>query len=104
MERGGGADIDRHDVVVRFNNYVLEGFEQDYGTRTDVWLRGFGFAQVQDWTEQEDYLYSGISGDRYLLRRETEQVRLPIWKVFNPRLNRARSFWSKGVINACFCR
>ncbi len=32
-----GAEIDKHDIVIRFNNYETKGFEQDYGTRTDIW-------------------------------------------------------------------
>ncbi len=36
---GKGAEIDSHDIVIRFNNYPLKGFEQDYGTKTDVWVR-----------------------------------------------------------------
>lgn len=36
---GRGAEIDAHDVVIRFNNHP-EGYEQDYGSRTDVWVRG----------------------------------------------------------------
>lgn len=34
-----GAEIDAHDVVIRFNNFPT-GFESDYGTRTDIWVRG----------------------------------------------------------------
>lgn len=36
---GRGAEIDAHDVVIRFNNFPA-GFEADLGTRTDVWVRG----------------------------------------------------------------
>lgn len=37
--KGLGAEIDAHDVVVRFNNYRIEGFERDYGSRVDVWVK-----------------------------------------------------------------
>ena len=37
--RGLGAEIDGHDIVVRFNNIDLAGYEQDYGRRTDVWVK-----------------------------------------------------------------
>lgn len=36
---GKGAEIDAHDVVIRFNNHPT-GYEADYGVRTDVWVRG----------------------------------------------------------------
>lgn len=37
--RGLGSEIDGHDIVVRFNNIDLAGYEQDYGRRTDVWVK-----------------------------------------------------------------
>ena len=42
-----GAEIDAHDIVIRFNNYQTIGFEKDYGTKTDVWARG-GSTDVHD--------------------------------------------------------
>ena len=37
--KGLGKEIDEHDIVIRFNNFQLEGFEHDYGERTDIWVR-----------------------------------------------------------------
>ncbi len=37
--RGKGAEIDAHDIVIRFNNYPQKGYEPDYGSRTNVWIR-----------------------------------------------------------------
>lgn len=37
MGKRKGAEIDNHDIVIRFNNYELKGFEQDYGSKTDIW-------------------------------------------------------------------
>lgn len=37
---GRGNEIDSHDIVIRFNNYCIDGYEQDYGTKTDIWVRG----------------------------------------------------------------
>ncbi len=34
-----GAEIDSHDVVIRINNYAIDGLEEDYGRRTDVWVK-----------------------------------------------------------------
>lgn len=36
-----GGEIDAHDVVIRINNHRLDGYEADYGTRTDVWAKAF---------------------------------------------------------------
>lgn len=36
--RNNGAIIDGFDYVVRFNNYRLEGYENDYGHKTDIWI------------------------------------------------------------------
>lgn len=43
-----GQTIDDHDIVIRFNNYKVDGFEKDYGTRTDIWVRGSGASDVKD--------------------------------------------------------
>jgi len=37
MGKRKGTEIDNHDIVIRFNNYELKGFEQDYGSKTDIW-------------------------------------------------------------------
>ena len=37
--KGKGAEIGSHDIVIRINNYQIEGFEQDYGTKTDIWVK-----------------------------------------------------------------
>jgi len=38
---GMGGIIDSYDVVVRLNNYVVEGCEGDVGSKTDVWATTF---------------------------------------------------------------
>ena len=35
------AKIDVFDFVLRFNNFRVAGFEQDYGSRTDLWATTF---------------------------------------------------------------
>ena len=65
--KGQGAEIDDHDLVLRFNNYVVKGFGNDYGLRTDIWIRGFGGCDVDDLSACGRYRYVGISGNyRYL--------------------------------------
>lgn len=43
-----GKEIDNHDVVIRFNNYPFKGYVMDYGTKTDIWVRGSGAKDVYD--------------------------------------------------------
>jgi len=44
---GMGAQIDSADIVVRFNNYKLQGHEHDTGTKTTVWATTF-YHDVRD--------------------------------------------------------
>ncbi|MBE7711995.1 MAG: hypothetical protein E7Z92_07665 [Cyanobacteria bacterium SIG31] len=37
LGKNKGKEIDSHDVVIRFNNYP-DGFEKDYGSKTNVWV------------------------------------------------------------------
>ncbi|GHU95432.1 hypothetical protein FACS1894208_08230 [Clostridia bacterium] len=46
LGKGLGEEINAHDIVIRFNNYPT-GYESDYGTKTDIWVRG-GAADVTD--------------------------------------------------------
>lgn len=39
--RGRGPEIDAADTVIRFNDFRLDGFERDYGTKTDLWSSTF---------------------------------------------------------------
>jgi len=38
LDYTNGKEIDAFDVVVRFNNYKLKGFEENVGTKTDIWV------------------------------------------------------------------
>lgn len=58
-----GKEIDAHDIVIRMNNYVIEGFEEDYGKRTDIWIYGFGGKDIEDKSLDNEYLYVGMTGD-----------------------------------------
>ena len=39
LGKGLGGEIDAHDYVIRINNHTLEGFEKDYGTKADIWVK-----------------------------------------------------------------
>ncbi len=40
---GAGPAIDKFGTVIRFNDYQIDNFEQDVGSKTDLWV-------VSDWT------------------------------------------------------
>ncbi|HEB9350213.1 TPA: glycosyltransferase family 29 protein [Campylobacter coli] len=37
LNKNKGCVIDNYDIVIRFNNYKTNGFEKDYGSKTNVW-------------------------------------------------------------------
>lgn len=39
LGKGKGYEIDSHDIVIRFNNFNTNGFEKDYGSKTDIFIR-----------------------------------------------------------------
>ena len=41
-----GVEIDSHDIVIRFNNFSLN-YVEDYGSKTDIWVRG-GPLEIRD--------------------------------------------------------
>jgi len=55
INRGRGAEIDSHDIVIRFNNYATAGFERDYGSKTDIWVRGSGGDDIIDRVNVDEY-------------------------------------------------
>ena len=48
LGQGTGAEIEARDLVIRFNNFRLAGFEADYGKRTDIWVWGAGKGELGD--------------------------------------------------------
>ena len=65
--KGKGPEIDAHDIVIRLNNYRTEGFEADYGSKTDIWIRGFGGNDLLDYTNKNQYVFAGITGSYYFI-------------------------------------
>ena len=41
LNTGNGERIDGHDIVVRFNNFNVREYRNDYGSRTDIWVTAF---------------------------------------------------------------
>lgn len=81
-----GIQIDDHDLVVRFNNFEIKGYEKDYGSRTDIWIRGFAGTDVYDRTATESFLFAGISGNYLFYPLFSENQLKILWRdlVKNP--------------------
>ena len=52
--KGKGKEIDAHDIVIRFNEFHTKGYEQDYGTRCDVWANYIGNIDFLKYRERPD--------------------------------------------------
>lgn len=44
-----GDIINSFDIVVRFNNFILSGYEEFIGTKTDIWAVNLGFVDENRW-------------------------------------------------------
>lgn len=34
-----GEEIDNHEIIIRFNNFMTYGYENDYGKKTNIWVK-----------------------------------------------------------------
>lgn len=46
LGKGTGKEIDSADIVIRFNNFSTDGYKDDYGEKTDVWVWGCGAGEL----------------------------------------------------------
>ena len=57
MGKGEGKKIDEYQNIFRFNNFKLEGFEMDYGSRTTHWVCNFANdIQIRPFNEETTIL------------------------------------------------
>ncbi len=68
--KGRGREIDEHDIVVRFSQGTDKGFEEDYGSRTDIWVNTAGCKLFQNY-RKPDFLLTLWRFDCYYFRDET---------------------------------
>lgn len=52
-----GKLIDAYDLVIRFNNYEIKGFEDDYGNKTDIWIRNGCVNKERDLSKYKLYIF-----------------------------------------------
>ncbi|WP_304333629.1 glycosyltransferase family 29 protein [Brachyspira innocens] len=66
--KGKGKEIDSYDIVIRFNNFNIESFAEDYGTKTNIWIRN---NQTEDVSRKFDIMCCWeIDLDRTLLTND----------------------------------
>ena len=59
-----GEEIDKHDIVIRFNEFHTKGYEKDYGTKCDVWANYFCNVDFLNYKERPNcklYLWTNDS-------------------------------------------
>ena len=49
--------------MIRFNNYSTDNFENDYGKKTTIWVRGSGSSDVVNRTDVSEYDAIVLEGD-----------------------------------------
>ena len=69
-----GKEIDSHDLVVRFNNYQTAGFEIDYGSKADIWIRGAGGDDLIDREEKFQLITWGADFDHWFIRDQDLEI------------------------------
>ena len=74
INKGTGKEIDAHDIVIRFNNYKIEGYEEDYGTRTDIWVRNCNVYETKN-------------------RQNPEQFKMIVWRFDKLHWEARRELW-----------
>ena len=60
--RKQGAEIDAHDVIIRFNNYNTEpDYAVDYGVKTTIWMRANNYSDIwrRPLSEYDAVIFSG---------------------------------------------
>ena len=61
--KGCGEEIDSHDIIIRFNNFNIKGFEKDYGSKTDIWVRGFQASKYEKGINRDYNIMYCYEGD-----------------------------------------
>lgn len=60
--KGTGVEIDSHDICIRFNNYP-QGYSEDYGTKCNIWARGYGEEYEIEFKNPLQYNYIIFTGN-----------------------------------------
>lgn len=93
-----GSIIDAHQHVVRFNNYKVEGFSAQVGTRTSMWSSvGIGRSQYDVTSKPEHSLLIDGENAKHAQAEEMPCERLPRWFYNQVRRElQERSSWKNG--------
>lgn len=58
-----GEEIDSHNIIIHFNNFNIKGFEKDYGSKTDIWVRGFQTSKYEKGINRDYNIMYCYEGD-----------------------------------------
>lgn len=54
LDTDRGTVIDQFPTVVRFNQFEIDGYQKQVGTKTDIWFCGLGI-KPDNWRSQKEY-------------------------------------------------
>jgi len=88
LDHNYGRVIDSFDFVVRFNDFVIEGFEKHVGTKTNCWIthdayhiktiKNFDRIIVHTWDERQSSLVAELSEHKEIeLIKKYEVLKIP---------------------------
>ena len=87
LGKNKGPDIDKADVVVRFNNYSIQNFEKDYGRKTNIWVCcQAGDSVKKDMTKQLIKIAKQQNCDMFFMYYKHWQKHQNNWRYFPARL------------------
>lgn len=93
--KGYGEEIDSHDIIIRFNNFNIKGFEKDYGSKTDIWVRGFQASKYEKGINRDYNIMYCYEGDLNCALLQDDIIE----KLYNDISNNTAVFYFKNEIH-----
>ena len=91
LEKELGSEIDNHDIVVRFNRFITNGYEKHTGKKVDYWVLSWY------WEPQSDF-YLNMDLSHILIAPRNSNIELSK-KTFDEKFKNKISFNDVTLIN-----